>query len=930
MFCHLVRGSRILLGLVLTLEVWGEGFVAFDDQAFEQNEAVLMQDWEERFAAAQALLAQGDHDKAIDLIRKLSIEGHPKSQHQLGAFYLNGLGVRQSRKRGEQLIRSAAEAKFAPAMSVWASWQFAEDRRPEDFARALEYLEMLVLPDWDFGPPLDDPALERNLRAEAAYYLGWLCLEGSDRFGFAHDRPRGVGLLRDASDKGVAAASMFLALVYAKGDGVERDLEESKRRFELADLQSFDTVRRRIEELSLGNLDPGARKELEKTVRELAELHSQQLQAGHVVYALAILDEAHADYDPAAARALLKMGAEAGSMSAQYHYGRLLAMGIGGEKDLSEAKRWLEKASAQGWVLADYGLGMVMLNGEGENRDEVGGRRLLDKAADSGFYVAQLILDGEHDAKWVSDEEDLRLCEERRKSDPRAAYAYAMRQRLGWLVPPQPVSKRMRKVLKKGAEAGYMRSQFAYGSFYYWGWLEEQDLDLALKYFQKAADQGHGPSYFKLGYIYEKGFGSIKRDPVKAVANYERSYEQGDAWAANNLGAIYSDGDLGEKDYEKAIQYYEEAMKRGANAAYYNIAQAYQYGNGRPVDMKLAREWFEKGAEEGDLESAQKLLALDKKGQIELEEDELAYWLEKCAELGDVIAMRRISRMYFKGTGVPRSPTLAYKWRVASLSSGPIVNRQEGLLALIEILMVKDWAGHDLEEAAFLSKKLSSEGILESVRQRARLFLARIFLEKDYEKRNPRKAVSLFKTVNSTAKDVVLLLSEQKSKPGVQIDLNGYSRNAATIHIAESAFYMSQCYGNGVGVKRDPKREYKWLSIAHETGKHASGVRLATWEVIGHGTEAKPESGTAKLVKLAENGDAKAALALADLVLDGVLAANQVPDLEGLLRGFEEKGNLEARRKMVSLGFNPTTPTREETEPDGAPEFDPRKPVTLG
>ncbi|POR97032.1 tetratricopeptide repeat protein, partial [Haemophilus influenzae] len=56
----------------------------------------------------------------------------------------------------------------------------------------------------------------------------------------------------------------------------------------------------------------------------------------------------------------------------------------------------------------------------------------------------------------------------------------------------------------------------------------KQDNFEAVKWYRKAAEQGHADAQLNLGYMYEKGRG-VKQDDFEAVKWYRQAAEQGNA-----------------------------------------------------------------------------------------------------------------------------------------------------------------------------------------------------------------------------------------------------------------------------------------------------------------------------------------------------------------------------------------------------------------
>ena len=63
----------------------------------------------------------------------------------------------------------------------------------------------------------------------------------------------------------------------------------------------------------------------------------------------------------------------------------------------------------------------------------------------------------------------------------------------------------------------------------------------AVKWFRRAAKQGHVWSQHNIGFVYEYGIGVTKND-AEAVKWYRKAAEQGHAPAQNNLSVMYAKG----------------------------------------------------------------------------------------------------------------------------------------------------------------------------------------------------------------------------------------------------------------------------------------------------------------------------------------------------------------------------------------------------
>ena len=113
-----------------------------------------------------------------------------------------------------------------------------------------------------------------------------------------------------------------------------------------------------------------------------------------------------------------------------------------------------------------------------------------------------------------------------------------------------------------------------------------------MRWYRKAADQGHAGAQSNLGNRYRTGQG-VKQDSAAAVRWYRKAAAQGSGAVQYSLGLMYYQGKGVPEDYVQAYMWWELAAARGVKIA----------GENRDViakDMtaahiaeagRLAREW---------------------------------------------------------------------------------------------------------------------------------------------------------------------------------------------------------------------------------------------------------------------------------------------------------------------------------------------------
>ena len=97
---------------------------------------------------------------------------------------------------------------------------------------------------------------------------------------------------------------------------------------------------------------------------------------------------------------------------------------------------------------------------------------------------------------------------------------------------------------------------------YYIGKGVEEDFKEAVKWYQKAADQGNAMAQSNLGLRYASGEG-VEQDLKEAVKWSQKAADQGDAYAQYNLGAGYYEGKGVEQDIVTAYAWCNIAATNG-------------------------------------------------------------------------------------------------------------------------------------------------------------------------------------------------------------------------------------------------------------------------------------------------------------------------------------------------------------------------------
>lgn len=131
----------------------------------------------------------------------------------------------------------------------------------------------------------------------------------------------------------------------------------------------------------------------------------------------------------------------------------------------------------------------------------------------------------------------------------------------------------------------------------------------ALPLLRRAAEQGNARSQFAVGLMYMKGQG-VDRDYNFAAYWFKKSAEQGNAGAQNTLGALYIAGWGVDRDLSQSFLWFKRSAEQGDQGAEFNLGQMYANGRGVNRDLNQAAYWYKKSAAQGNEEARNALQSL--------------------------------------------------------------------------------------------------------------------------------------------------------------------------------------------------------------------------------------------------------------------------------------------------------------------------------
>lgn len=209
-------------------------------------------------------------------------------------------------------------------------------------------------------------------------------------------------------------------------------------------------------------------------------------------------------------------------------------------------------------------------------------------------------------------------------------------------------------LLKDTAQNGYAKAQYLLGSLHHDGLVDvlDQNLDFAVEWYRKAAEQGYALAQDDLGDCYYYGDG-VEEDYVEAVKWYQRAAEQGNKWSQDSLGECYYNGNGVDKDYNKAFEWYLKAAEQGCARSQNMLGLYYQGNYGVKRDYAEAFKWFMYAAEQEFPEAQATVGYFYERGYVESSNMTKAIeWYTRAAENGVLSAKKRLAELCPQSKGI--------------------------------------------------------------------------------------------------------------------------------------------------------------------------------------------------------------------------------------------------------------------------------------
>ncbi len=305
--------------------------------------------------------------------------------------------------------------------------------------------------------------------------------------------------------------------------------------------------------------------------------------------------------------------AEQSYPAAQCNVGDCYDDGIGVEQNLDKAFEWYLKSAELGYSRAQVSVGNYYRDGIVVEKDLNKAFEWYMKAAEQGHPFAQFNIGEFYDPIYaqqnyiVEPNLDIAMDWYYKATTNEFHPNYGAMIRLGYhnvfsLKDKEKGYYWYKKAAEEGANYGDDGTAYYVMGLIYKGQdpnftgIVEPDKKVAMEWFEKAASNGYIAAQIEMGHYEIDNNKNIE----KAIYWYKKAAEQGNSTAQGLLGVIYmGDERIEYKDVEKAVYWYTKSAEQGNILGQYSLGYIYFYGEGVPKDENKGLELITKSADSG-------------------------------------------------------------------------------------------------------------------------------------------------------------------------------------------------------------------------------------------------------------------------------------------------------------------------------------------
>lgn len=284
-----------------------------------------------------------------------------------------------------------------------------------------------------------------------------------------------------------------------------------------------------------------------------------------------------------------------GHGEAAYHVGFLLLEGTEVEQNLKLGITYMEMAACSGCTEAQAYYGDCYMNSIGVERDSLRAIEWWKKAGEAGHAGAQYCLTCNY---YMANDNDSTIYWGEK---PGCRDSSLVQYCVGMAYYCKDNTEEAKNWWEKAA--GQNQPDACWGmACIEW----ENDSITAFLYLRKAADLGHPDAINDMGFMYLNGY-IVEKDINKAINYFKSAADAGYVDAYSNLGIIYYWKEYGLKDRRKAAEYWRRGAELGTPDCQYYYGYILKKGHGVKKDKQEAIRWYKLAAQNGSEEAKEEL-----------------------------------------------------------------------------------------------------------------------------------------------------------------------------------------------------------------------------------------------------------------------------------------------------------------------------------
>jgi len=197
------------------------------------------------------------------------------------------------------------------------------------------------------------------------------------------------------------------------------------------------------------------------------------------------------------------------------------------------------------------------------------------------------------------------------------------------------------QILKPLADLGVKEAQRRIGVMYRHGLGVKKNDQAAIKWYRRAAEQGHIRAQNSLGIMYRFGLG-VKRNPAEGSKWLLAAAKQGDSKAQENIADMYLKGVGVERDNKEAAKWFTFAAKQGQRKAQLSIGLMTLAGRGVKKSEIKGMEWVQMAAKNGSMKAANALAKAYAEGLfgMNINIEKAKHWYKRAEQAASVSGLK--------------------------------------------------------------------------------------------------------------------------------------------------------------------------------------------------------------------------------------------------------------------------------------------------